>query len=61
MMSGVFLIALSTLAFADCGRTAVRVAGTADEQLSVCRALDEVLSYFDAGGLTVEPRMTVHF
>jgi uncharacterized protein DUF6639 len=61
MMSGALLIALTGLVFADCDHIAVRVIGTADEQISTCRALDEVLSYFEAGGLTVEPRLTVRF
>jgi len=61
IMSGALLIAPSRLAFADCGHIAVRVTGTADETISTCRALDEVLSYFEAGGLAVEPRLTVRF
>lgn len=61
MVGCALLTASSTLAFADCGRVSVRITGTADEQISACRALDEVLSYFEAGGLRVEPRLTVRF
>jgi hypothetical protein len=61
MMSGALLIALSGPAVADCDHIAVRITGTAGEQISTCRALDQVLSYFEAGGLTVDPRLNVHF
>jgi hypothetical protein len=61
MKSGALLIVLSTMAFADCGRVSVRIMGTPEEQISACRALEEVLWYFKVGGLTLEPRMTVHF
>jgi hypothetical protein len=61
IMSGALLIALSGPAFADCNHMAVKVTGAADEQISACRALGEVLSYFEAGGLSVEPRLNVYF
>lgn len=53
------LIALTSTSIADCGHSSVKILGTVEEQLSICRALDEVLQYFKAGGFDVDGNLTV--
>lgn len=51
----------STPVLAACGRTRVVVDGSEDERGAACGALEEVLRYFEQGGLTIDPELTIQF
>jgi hypothetical protein len=46
---------------AACGYAGVSVSGTADEVTDACRALDEVLAYFERIGFRSEPEISISF
>lgn len=47
--------------FAACGRERVSVSGSAEEMSDACRALDEVVHYFEDLGFIVEPKVRIVF
>lgn len=63
---GLFAVALASMlgsasALAACGRQRVVIEGSADELDAGCRALEEVLQYFERGGLTIDLELRIQF
>jgi Family of unknown function (DUF6639) len=57
----IFAVALAAPAHADCARASVSVVGTAQKREGACAALEEVLAYFAAGGITVDLQLNIRF
>ena len=54
-------VVLPRHAWAACGYAGVSVSGTAEEVTDACRALDEVLGYFEKLGFQSDPEMRISF
>lgn len=51
----------STSVLAACGRPRIVLDGSQEEHGTACRALEEVLQYFEQGGLAIDPELTIQF
>lgn len=61
LVVAVLAIGVPQWAWAACGYDAVSVSGTSEEAADACRALAEVLSYFEKIGLQPNPSVSISF
>jgi hypothetical protein len=64
IVSGAFAALLLNLSSANaetCGRAGLNVSGVRPESSDVCKAIDEVIGYFDKGGIRIDLQLTIRF